>query len=424
LAPLTFRVEGAATDRRRNSLGPANIKVRSVLRGSQSAGPLALPGDCHDRGEMDNRGPIAIVTAGEIFGGAECHVLGLGAFLRDQGYQPHVVLFHDRELAARCRDQDLPHSVLVTRNSFDASGPRRLGQLLAQQGTALVHVHGYRAAVNVALAGSSYPLVCTLHGQGEPSWRDPGNYVRDRLYRRAEAWACLRRRAVICCVTDDLQRRLASQYRGLTLRTVRNGIAPLDRSCLPPPQYPLAAGRLHAVAVGRLTRVKGLEIAIEAMAGLKAGHPWHLDLVGEGELRGELEALASRLGVADRVTFHGFRRDVEALMAGADLLLMPSRHEGLPYTLLEAMSLGLPVLATAVGGLAEVLRDEDTSLLIPAGDVRALSAALGRLGEDADLRARLGQAAAREQRLRYTLTSMGEGYLAAYELAMRGAGTA
>jgi glycosyltransferase involved in cell wall biosynthesis len=367
---------------------------------------------------MDVQGPIAILAAGELFGGAERHVLGLGAFLRQRGLQPRVILFHDRELAASCRANDLPVSVLPVAGSYDPAGPRRLDDLLTAAGAHLVHVHGYRAAVNAALAPTVRPMVCTVHGQGEPSWRTPRAFLKDDLYRRSEAWACRRRRAVICCVTDDLRRRHAHRYRGLDVRTVHNGIEPLERTALPPPNPPLAPGRLHAVAVGRLTRVKGLGFAIEALSHLPAGHPWQLDLVGDGGLHDELAALASRLGVADRVTFHGFRRDIEALMANCDALVMPSLHEGLPYTLLEAMSLGLPVIASNVGGLAEVLRHEETGLLVPVGDVRALAAALARLADAAELRATLGDAAAREQRRAYALVAMGEGYLAAYRQAL------
>lgn len=366
----------------------------------------------------DVQGPIAIVTAGELFGGAERHVLGLGAHLRERGLQPHVILFHEQELASRCRGDGLPVTILATRGSYDLTGPRRLDRLLGELGARLVHVHGYRAAVNAALAPTVRPLVCTVHGQGEPSWRTPRGWLKDRFYRAAEARACRRRRAVICFVTADLHRRHARHYPGLDLRTVHNGIAPLDRATLPPAVPPLGAGRLHALAIGRLTRVKGIEHAITALSLLPAGHSWQLDLVGDGGLRNELSALAVQLGVADRVTFHGFRRDAESLLAGADALIMPSRHEGLPYALLEAMSLGVPAIASNVGGLAEVLRDGETGLLSPFGDAHALAAALQRLGTDQELRRALGAGAAAEQRRRYTLAAMGERYEEAYRAAL------
>lgn len=373
---------------------------------------------------MDISGPIAIVAAGELFGGTERHVLGLGSYLCEAGLDARIYAFHDRELAAGCRSAGLPVTILACRGSYDLSGPRRLREVLDDARSRLVHVHGYRAAVNVALMPRPLPMVCTLHGEGEPSWRAPRQYAKDRAYRSAEAWACRRRRALVCFVSEDLRRRHGHRYRGLECRTIANGIRPLDRAEFAPPGPPLAPGRLRAVAVGRLTRVKGLDVAITALSRLGADNPWQLDLVGDGELRGELAALAGNLGVADRVTFHGFRRDVEALVAQADALLMPSLHEGLPYALLEAMSLGLPVIASDVGGLAEVLRHERTGLLVPVGDAAALAAALARLGSDGGLRAALGAAAAAEQRRGYTLAAMGDGYLSAYRDALTARGPA
>jgi glycosyltransferase involved in cell wall biosynthesis len=365
----------------------------------------------------DVRGPVAIVAAGELFGGAERHVLGLGDFLRERGLRPQIILFHDRELASRCHRDGLPVSILPVRGGLDRRGPKLLDELLGRLSARVVHVHGYRAAVNVALGPTARPTVCTFHGQGEPSWRSPRVFLKDRIYRGAEALACHRRQAVVCFVTDDLRQRHAGRYRGLPLRTVHNGLRPLERSVTPSPEPALVRGRLHAIAAGRLTRVKGLEFAITALSLLPAGHPWQLDLVGDGGLTPHLRALAARLGVDDRVTFHGFQRDVESLLTRSDALVMPSLHEGLPYTLLEAMSLGLPVIASAVGGLGEVLRDGQTGLLVPVGDARALAGALHRLGGDPQLRRDLGLAAAGEQRTRYTLESMGEGYLEAYAAA-------
>lgn len=345
-------------------------------------------------------------------------MLGLGSFLSERGHRPQVILYHDRVLAQRCREGGLPVTVLPVRGSYDLDGPRILDAALDHGGAQVVHVHGYRAAVNAALATTRRPLVITMHGQGEPSWRQPVPFVKDRLYRWAEGWACRRRDAVVCFVTADLRRRHERIFRGLEVRTIPNGIDPITRDGLPEPSPPLASARLHALAVGRLTPIKGLDIALRALALLPAASRWHLDLVGEGEATADLATLAAALGVTDRVTFHGFRRDTEALMAASDVLIMPSWHEGLPYTLLEAMSIGLPVVASQVGGLAEVLQHDATGLLFPAGDAAALAANLTRLADSSALRATLGHAAARLQRDRFTLATMGAAYLAAYERAL------
>lgn len=370
------------------------------------------------------KGPVAIVSTGELFGGAERHILGLGAFLRERGLSPRVILFHDRELAGRCREDGLPVHILPTSGAFDLTGPRRVGDVLAQHGVRLAHVHGYKAAANTALARGRFAMCATLHGQGEPTWRHPEAYLKDRLYRGLEISACRRRRAVVCFVTEDLRQRHGQRYRQLVQFTVPNGIEPLAREDFPERPAGLLPDRLHALMVGRLSGVKGIDLAIDALAQVPQDVPWHLNLVGEGGLRTELEAQVGRLGLRDRVSFLGFRRDVFALMAHSDLLVMSSHHEGLPYTLLEAMSLGMPTLASDVGGLAEVLRHEQTGLLVPAGAMAQLAAALVRLGRDRELRLRLGEEAARVQRERFTLTAMGEGYLRAYAAAIAAAALA
>ncbi|MEZ4387947.1 MAG: glycosyltransferase family 4 protein [Candidatus Krumholzibacteriia bacterium] len=365
-------------------------------------------------------GPVAIVATGELFGGAERHIVGLGAFLAARGLSPRVILFYDRELASQCRKEGLPVQLVPTRSAYDTAGPRRVGEALAKAGCRLAHVHGYKAAVNVALAPGDHAMVCTLHGQGEPTWRTPRVFLKDRLYRSLEQWSCRRRQAAVCFVTRDLAARHGRRYGALLQRTVHNGIEPLERQAQGPRPAGLVPDRLHALMVGRLTGVKAIDVAVDALALLPDGHRWHLDLVGDGGLRGDLEAQVSRLGLRDRVTFHGFRRDVFALMAHSDLLLMTSHHEGLPYTLLEAMSLGLPTLASDVGGLAEVLRHGETGWLVPPNDPPAVADALATLAADPSLRQRLGEAAAREQRARYTLSAMGEQYLAVYDAVLSG----
>lgn len=363
---------------------------------------------------MNVCGPVAILTAGELFGGVERHVLELAVYLHAQGLQPQIIVFHDGELARQGREAGLPVLQLATRGSWDLQGPRRLDAMLAAMGARLVHVHGYRAAVNAAATPTVRPLVLTVHGQGEPSWREPVTWLKDRLYRASEVIGCRRRHAVVCFVTDDLRRRHGRDFPGLTRLTIHNGVGDLSGGDA------VASPRteLRAVAVGRLTTVKGLQHAIAAMALLPAGQPWVLDLLGDGELRVPLAELARRSGVADRVRFLGFQRDVIAQVATADVFLMPSLHEGLPYALLEAMALGRPVIASNVGGLAEVLRDGETALLVPPGDPAALAQALGALGDDPERRAALGRAARRAQQEKYTLEAMGAAYVLAYGLAL------
>ena len=152
-------------------------------------------------------------------------------------------------------------------------------------------------------------------------------------------------------------------------------------------------GRLIVGGVGRLDAAKGFAYLIEAVAMLAADFPQlHLALAGQGRLRGELEELARRLGVADRVQFLGQCADVRIVYDALDVYAMPSLCEALPYALLEAMAHELPVAAATVGGIPEVIVEGETGFLTPPRDATALAASLRPLLESQELRTRLGQA--------------------------------
>lgn len=187
----------------------------------------------------------------------------------------------------------------------------------------------------------------------------------------------------------------------------------MDRQRLPrPPEF--HSDSFNLTAVGRLEPVKALHLAIEALCAQGLPRNVHLHFVGTGPCESELRMRSEALGVAARVHFLGFRRDAYNFIAHCDALLMPSLHEGLPYTLLEAMALATPAIASRVGGLAEVVQDEVTGLLFTPGNATALADAIRRLIADPSLRARLGDEAQRVQRAKYSLESMASSYLDVY----------
>lgn len=145
-------------------------------------------------------------------------------------------------------------------------------------------------------------------------------------------------------------------------------------------------------SVGRLHKQKGFDYLIDALARLMSSNettkPFHIALIGDGEQREQLETQARAADVMDRISFLGWRSrsDVYRLLAGSDFFVLPSRFECFPYTLLEAVAVGLPVISTDVGGNAEIVLHERNGLVVPQGDVPALSTALNRLIEDTELR--------------------------------------
>jgi glycosyltransferase involved in cell wall biosynthesis len=144
---------------------------------------------------------------------------------------------------------------------------------------------------------------------------------------------------------------------------------------------------------GRLTAQKSLDLALEAVA---RNEGVALVLAGEGDRRGPLERQARELGIADRVRFLGPqpRRQVLELFRAADAAVLSSSWENFPHSVVEALAVGTPVLATDIGGVAEIVEDGENGLVVPPGDAEALAAAVRRYVADEQLRARLGAAAA------------------------------
>jgi glycosyltransferase involved in cell wall biosynthesis len=358
---------------------------------------------------------LAICTGGELFGGVERQVLDLGDYARRRtGRPPLLVLFHDRELARQARSRGTEPAILGGRHRYDPALAAQVAEKLRAERIDVVHAHGYKAMIACALARRRWrgAVVKTEHGKIEATPRDPVAWMKMHANGVLDALAS-RRAAAICYVTDDVRRHCDRTHAGLRRVTIPNGISPLEKDRTRRPEE-LEPGAQHLGVVGRLTPVKGIEVALRALAAVRGKGRVRLTILGEGPLAEPLARQAAALGVADRVRFLGFRAGVSDFIAHFDALLMPSWHEGLPYVLLEAMAFGTPVFASRVGGLAEVLRDGETAALFPAGDSAALSGLISRLLAEPTWAAGLGQAARADQRSRFTLERMGVAYWEVY----------
>ena len=231
----------------------------------------------------------------------------------------------------------------------------------------------------------------------------PWNQLRPRIYAEADL------------VTANTQGSLATLRAWVPpekLRFVPNPLViPAGASTGEPPP---GLGRPCLLIVGRLCEQKAHDILLNAMALLPAElHHWRLAVVGRGENEADVRRVAEQLGVADRIDWHGQVESPYAFYRFADLFVLPSRHEGMPNALLEAMSFGLPpIVSDASPGPLEVVRHGDTGLVVPVGDRRALAEAIALLANRPDLRRQLGENARREV-VRYDL----EGALSAWEEA-------
>jgi glycosyltransferase involved in cell wall biosynthesis len=161
-------------------------------------------------------------------------------------------------------------------------------------------------------------------------------------------------------------------------------------------------------AVGRLTADKGgQDVLIRAVGRVRETCPQvRLVMVGDGPLRPGLEQLTAQLGLTGTVIFTGLRSDVPRLLGALDVFVLPSEREALPVAVLEAMAAGLPLVATRVGGIPEVVEDGATGFLVPPGDVAAMHCVLERLTGDPALAARLGAAGQAHVQAHFTVQQM------------------
>lgn len=203
--------------------------------------------------------------------------------------------------------------------------------------------------------------------------------------------------------------RLACLRAGSIL-AIYNGVP--DRGAL---ELPAGPGCVVG-ALARLDPIKGLDVLLEAAAGVPEVQ---LRIVGEGSSRPELEQLAERLGVAERVVFVPWRDDVQAELAAMHVLALPSRNEGFPLSIVEAMLAGRPVVATAVGSVPEAV-DGDVGVLVPPDDVAALRDALRALSKDEPRRRALGEAARRRALDSFTAAAMARRFEALYRALRSG----
>lgn len=294
---------------------------------------------------------------------------------------------------------------------------------------AVVQSHGARTNVYTRLAGrlARVPVVLsTVHNSLFDYEVHP---LRRRAYVLAESATSVLADRVIA-VSGAVARDLVRRYRMAPARvvTVRNGI---DADAFLPSrpteavrrELGLAPGDRPVAVVARFTEQKGHVHLLEALPAVAARVPAvRCLLVGDGPLRPALEARAAALGLAGLCRFTGARDDVADLLAAAEIAVLPSRSEGLPFVLLEAMALGKPVVATAVGGVPEVVENGDTGLLVASGDVPGLAAALTRLLAEPEAARAMGARGAARVRRDFPLAGMARALEALYISCLRARG--
>jgi glycosyltransferase involved in cell wall biosynthesis len=249
-----------------------------------------------------------------------------------------------------------------------------LSSLVARLRPLVVHTHGYRADVIAGAVARSrrIPIVSTVHGF-------TGGGLRNWLYERLQAFALKRADAVIA-VSRSLAERLTREgVPSARISLIPNGFVPLF-DLLPRDaarrRLGISSGALVAGWVGRLSKEKGADVMLSALT--EAGPRWQLSIIGDGDEFAALRSQAAALRLEDRINWHGAIAEAGSLLTAFDAFVLSSRTEGTPITLLEAMNAGVPIVATRVGGVPDVI-DSSHGILVPPENPRMLARALSEV---------------------------------------------
>ena len=343
-----------------------------------------------------------VITRAE-HGGAQSHVLDLVRAFRDE-FDVSVAVGEEGFLTETCRAESIPvhfipHLEREIRLWSDMRAFFETLKLVRRERPDLVHAHTWKAGFVGRMAARlcRIPSIYTVHmwhfGPELPStWRIFG----PALERAASRWS--ERTITVSHSASAVGRhyRITDPSRMIP---IHNGIEDSPER-VRPGANPVPV----VVMVARFTEFKDHEILVRAFSTLKT--PARLQLIGDGPTRKATERLVAELGIQDRVDFPGDRNDVASLLCQADIFVLASKLDNLPISILEAMRAGLPVIASDVGGISELITNGETGLLVPPFSVAPMANAMTELLGDKRKRLRFGRAGRKRYEMLFSLDQM------------------
>lgn len=322
--------------------------------------------------------------------GAERWILALVKHLNRDRIKPMIgALADDNGLSAPLCDASqkmgIPSISIKAPGRFNYNAIRLIRRVIAENNIDIIHTHGYKGDILGLLAtrGSSCRIITTPHG-----WTHEPDF-KLRLYELFDK-ALYPFMDSVVPLSKDMFRQLAGK-RGMArkMRLIENAVD-LDEiyadKCPSPEIIFQGKNKCFIIGfIGRLIKAKGLTSLLSALSRM-SDRSVSLALIGNGPEEEELRRLARELNIGDRVRFFGYREDRIALMKSFDVFVLPSLSEGIPRCLMEAMGIGVPIVATDIPGCRDLIENGKTGLLFPPGDVDALCDALESLKNSGDKR--------------------------------------
>lgn len=353
--------------------------------------------------DRDRQRIVFVISQADDIGGAHIHVRDLATVLRSQGVDAIVLAGGAGVFADQLKARGIP--IYCLQKLRRSVGPFKAFQavveirrLLQKLRPDLVSTHSTTAGLlgRIAARSLGIPVLFTAHGWGFTD----GRPLTQRLVFWMVEWAAapLAARIITVCESDLYAASRTRLTRDTRLVAIPNAMPDISGSLRARPEV----SPPRVIMVARLSWWKDQKTLLRALASL-VDLDWELELVGDGPLRAEIEALSASLGIASRVQFSGYRADVASRLAEAQLFVLATKWEGFPRSILEAMRAGLPVIASDVGGVRESVRDGETGFLVPGENVGALSDRLRLLFTHPALRLQMGKAGRSLYEERYSI---------------------
>jgi glycosyltransferase involved in cell wall biosynthesis len=343
------------------------------------------------------RGTVVHLQKVAGISGSEAHLLALLPRLRERGWDVRMLMLHEDEPGAWEFARDLERrgvslDAIRVRADVDPIAFAQIVGYLVRARPSILHTHLVHGETYGLLAGTAARVpvrFSTKHGFNE---------FREMPYFGLADRAVASLAHVEIAISRGLARYLeeVEGFDGESFEIVHYGIEPDGE----PAPYMGAAPRL--LCVGRLIPIKGHIVLLRAFAAARREVPGlELEIAGRGPLEPALRALAREMGVADAVRFLGHVTPIQSAIERAAIVVVPSMGEGFGMVALEAMERARPVIAAAIGGLGEIVRDGETGLLVPPGEAEPLADAIVRLAGDPELAQRMGDAGRRRALARF-----------------------
>jgi len=359
------------------------------------------------------------VASGDLWAGAEVQTFYLCRELFRQRVDVQVVLFNTGILADRLAAEGIPVTVFDESHLSGFQLLQKFIEYLHFLKPTLIHTHGHKENVLVGFANAltiHAIAVRTAHGANEinePFWKFHKHFFHwlDRFV------GCYLQKAIIA-VSDPLADQLKNIFPAKNIVVIENAIDidyVMQLAQRPSPRK-LKSDSINIAIVGRLVPVKRQDLLIQALPLLLGDYPrLQLHIIGDGPLAETLKLMAHRLGLAEKIAFTGALDPVQPVMVQMDLLVMPSDHEGLPMTLLEALALRIPVVAHAVGGILRLTKQGELAYLVEDHSAKGYARAITMALSDVNTKQERVECAAEYVRQHYDISMKYSEYLALYK---------